>query len=113
MTRRRLLQLAVMRPYAALVHAEEPVTLRMAEFVVRTRYDDLPPELIELGKKSILDGAGLALVGSVAKSGALVRQYIESLGALRGSSTVMGSALKASPRFAALTSINALKVRTS
>jgi 2-methylcitrate dehydratase PrpD len=101
MTRRRLVQLALMGPYASMVHAEDGVTLRMAEFVVRTRYDDLPPELIELGKKSILDGAGLALVGSVAKSGALVRQYIESLGALRGSSTVMGSALKASPRFAA------------
>jgi len=78
MTRRRAMQLALMGPYAATVggdargdDARDPVTLRMAKFIIRTRYDDLPPELIELGKKSILDGAGLALVGSVAKSGAI------------------------------------------
>src|SRR5262252_8212685 len=102
-TRRRAVQITV-APLVATVRSEEvpgPVTLQMAKFVVRTKYDDLPRELIELGKKSILDGVGLALVGSVAKSGAILRQYLESQGLSRGSSTVVGSAMKAPPRFAA------------
>src|ERR1051326_2983190 len=99
-SRRRPLQLALIGPPALKLRGAGP-TLEIAEFVVRTKYDDLPAELIELGKKSILDGLGLALVGSVAKSGAIVRQYIESLAASRGGSTVIGSSIKTSPRFAA------------
>jgi len=37
-----------------------------AEFVWQTKYEDIPGEVIELGKKSILDGLGLALAGSKA-----------------------------------------------
>jgi 2-methylcitrate dehydratase PrpD len=101
MTRRRLVQLALIGTYAAKARADDAVTLRVAEFIVRTKYDELPLGLIELGKRSILDGAGLALVGSVAKSGAIVRQYVESLGSSRGTSSVIGSTMKAAPRFAA------------
>ena len=50
-------------------HEAPHVTNYVAEFIVNTRYTDLPPEVIELAKKSILDGIGLALSGSVAKSG--------------------------------------------
>ncbi len=38
-----------------------------------TKYDDIPPEVIALGKKSILDGFGLALAGSLAESGPISR----------------------------------------
>ena len=55
------------------------LTEHVARFVIETDYDDLPEEVVELGKKSILDGFGLALSGSVAKSGALVRDYLGSL----------------------------------
>ena len=44
------------------------LTEHVARFVIETDYDDLPGEVVELGKKSILDGLGLALSGSVAKS---------------------------------------------
>ncbi|MGH9354935.1 MAG: MmgE/PrpD family protein, partial [Terriglobia bacterium] len=64
-------------------------------------YSDIPANVIELGKKSILDGLGLALAGSVVESGDLSRKYITALGPQGGSSTVIGSAMKASPRFAA------------
>jgi 2-methylcitrate dehydratase PrpD len=55
-----------------------------------------------LGKRSILDGIGLALAGSVAESGHIVRRYLSSLGctAAKGS-TVIGSPLKLPARFAA------------
>ena len=52
------------------------LTKYVAEFVVETASADLSAEVIELGKKSILDGFGLALSGSVAKSGELVRQHL-------------------------------------
>lgn len=104
-SRRDVVRAALIAPLAARARAEEAahdrLTIRVAEFVIRTKYDDLPPELIELGKKSILDGAGLALVGSVAKSGAIVRRYIESLGVNQRAATVVGSSMKTAPRFAA------------
>jgi len=76
------------------------LTEYVARFVVETGYDDLPHEIIELGKKSILDGLGLALSGSVAKSGELVRTYLHSLGC-SGAATVIGSDMKVPPRSAA------------
>src|ERR1700716_2423267 len=52
----------------------------VGRFVATTKYEDIPPEVIELGKKSILDGLGLALAGSRAQTGTICRQYLESLG---------------------------------
>src|SRR5437588_1234291 len=78
------------------------LTKYVAQFVLDTKYDDIPPEVIALGKKSILDGFGLALAGSLAESGPISRRkYIESLGVCQGKSTVIGSSLKSTPRFAA------------
>ncbi|MGH9374909.1 MAG: hypothetical protein ACRD1J_01940, partial [Terriglobia bacterium] len=47
---------------------KEGLTRYVAEFVVKTQYSDIPENVIELGKKSILDGLGLALAGSVVES---------------------------------------------
>ena len=77
------------------------VTDYVAKFVAETKYEDIPEDVIELGKKSILDGLGLALAGSMADTGAISRKYIEKLGATGGQSTIAGSAQKTSPRFAA------------
>ncbi len=49
------------------------LTKYVAQFVLDTKYDDIPPEVIALGKKSILDGFGLALAGSLAESGPISR----------------------------------------
>jgi 2-methylcitrate dehydratase PrpD len=77
------------------------LTKEVADFVVRTRVADLSPELLELGKKSILDGFGLALSGSVARLGELVRQHLDDLGLETGTATVIGAERKVAPRFAA------------
>src|SRR5947208_1796468 len=79
------------------------LTNYVGKFVVETRYEDVPREVIELGKKSILDGLGLALAGSRAQTGAICRRYLEHLGGCGGKATVVGSGLKTSPRFAAWT----------
>src|SRR5579859_3600769 len=76
------------------------LTKYVSEFIVNTKYGDIPPDVLELGKKSILDGFGLALAGSASVMAPLVRQYLQGLG-VSGQATVIGSGLKAPARFAA------------
>jgi 2-methylcitrate dehydratase PrpD len=80
---------------------EQPLTRYVAGFIFVTRASDVPADVIAHGKKSILDGLGLALSGSAAKSGELVRKHLADLGLGSGPATVIGSALKVAPRFAA------------
>jgi 2-methylcitrate dehydratase PrpD len=77
------------------------LTGAVADFVTGTKTGDVPEDVIALGKKSILDGFGLALSGSVAETGRLVRDHLGSLSLGDGPCTVIGSALKIAPRFAA------------
>ncbi len=82
--------------------SETSLTAYVAAFVVDTRFADIPADVMHLGKRSILDGIGLALAGSVAQSGHIVRQHLRSLVCTpaRGS-TVIGSSMKVPARFAA------------
>ena len=77
------------------------LTAYVAGFIHETEASDLPEDVVALGKKSILDGLGLALSGSVAKSGELVRRHLSDLGLGAGPATVIGSPLKIAARFAA------------
>jgi 2-methylcitrate dehydratase PrpD len=78
------------------------LTAYVAGFVADTPYESIPPDVIELGKKSILDGLGLALAGSRAETGPLCLRYLDTLGCSRGSATVIGTSRKAAPQLAAL-----------
>ncbi|MGF1594282.1 MAG: MmgE/PrpD family protein [Kiloniellaceae bacterium] len=79
----------------------EGLTHYVADFVADAGPGDLPQVVVDNGKKSILDGFGLALSGSVAKSGELVRRHLGDLNLGSGPATVIGSSLKVAPRFAA------------
>ena len=79
----------------------EGLTREVAEFILHTGYADLPADVVELGRKSILDGMGLALCGSVADTGRLSRDYVKALGLASGASTILGSSMKTAARFAA------------
>lgn len=82
--------------------APPSLTAYVADFIARTRRSDIPADVMHLGKRSILDGLGLALAGAVAESGHLVRKHLQSLGcASTSGSTVIGSKLKLPARFAA------------
>src|SRR6202047_4688018 len=78
------------------------VTAYAARFVVNTRYENIPPEVIELGKKSILDGFGLALAGARAESGGICLRYLDTLALGQGESTVIGTSRRTAAQFAAL-----------
>jgi hypothetical protein len=84
------------------------LTKYVGDFVVRTKYEDIPANVVELGKKSILDGLGLALAGSRAESGRISRKFVEQSGACPGKSIIIGTAQKTSARFAAL--VNGISV---
>ena len=78
----------------------EGLTREVAQFVVETGYESLPGEVIELAKKSMLDGLGLALSGSVAESGEIVQRYLDAQ-KLSGETTVIGTEFRVQERFAA------------
>src|ERR1700682_6164089 len=78
------------------------LTEYVARFIVDTTSRRIPRDVMQLGKRSILDGIGLALAGNAAESGHLVRTYLKTLGcADDGGCTVIGTNLKMPPRFAA------------
>ena len=78
------------------------LTAYVGRFVTTTTYEQIPQEVIDLGKKSILDGLGLALAGSRAETGLISRKYVEQIGVCNGKATIIGSAQRTAPRFAAL-----------
>src|SRR5262245_17613956 len=78
------------------------LTKYVSEFIANTKYRDIPEDVLALGKKSILDGFGLALAGSVSPMGPLIRQYIEKFVAPGSKSSIIGTGMKVPTRFAAL-----------
>ena len=97
-------------PVAAELNAIKPnpapnaqnLTKYVADFIGSAKYEDIPDGVIELGKKSILDGIGLALSGSVANTGSLIRHYIQGLGCTTGDATIIGTPDSSASPFAAL-----------
>ena len=78
------------------------VTDYVAGFVTGTKSSDIPKDVAHLGKRSVLDGIGLALAGAASHQGEIARKYLENLGiANSNGSTVIGSPLRLPARFAA------------
>lgn len=77
----------------------QSLTRYVGQFIARTDYAAIPAEVIELGKKSILDGIGTALSGSVSDPGRITREYAAEFGS--GRCTVIGTNIALPPRFAA------------
>lgn len=79
----------------------DDVSPYVAEFIAATPYAALPPEVVALGKSSILDAFGLALVGAKSKGSKLLRTYFDSFGFSRQDARVLGTAERMPLRFAA------------
>ncbi|HEY2815527.1 MAG TPA: MmgE/PrpD family protein [Casimicrobiaceae bacterium] len=83
---------------------ETSLTGYVADFIVETKAEDIPPDIAHLGKRSVLDGIGLALAGAASETGHLIRRYLESLGLSaggRGSTIIGGDRRPVAARFAA------------
>jgi len=86
----------------ATAKADASLTAYVADFVVGTRAADIPADVARLGRRSVLDGVGLALAGAASATGAIVRRYLSAQGIDgAGAATVIGAALRLPPRFAA------------
>lgn len=80
----------------------ESLTAYVAQFIAGTQARQIPADVMHLGKRSILDGIGLALAGNAAETGHIVRTYLKSLGCpINSGCTVIGTDLKVPARFAA------------
>lgn len=61
---------------SAVPPAGSSLTAYVADFVVATRAEDIPPDVAHLGKRSVLDGLGLALAGCVSETGRIAQRYL-------------------------------------
>ncbi len=81
---------------------DSSLTDYVAGFIVDTRAGGIPKDVAHLGKRSVLDGIGLALAGAASQTGEIARKYLRALGfAGEGGSTVIGSDMRIPARFAA------------
>lgn len=82
--------------------ANGSLTDYVAGFVVGTKANDISSDVAHLGKRSVLDGIGLALAGAVSECGHIAQKYLASLGiASNRGSTVIGTSMQMPARFAA------------
>ncbi len=87
---------------ATNVASNRSLTAYVADFVVATRASDIPADVARLGKRSVLDGVGLALAGASSQTGTLIRRHLKAQNiAGAGNSTVIGADMLLPARFAA------------
>ncbi len=68
------------------------LTQEVARFVARTRYRDVPLDVVRLARGFVLDGIGVALAGSTDECSRIVQAQIRQMGG-KGEATVLGTAL--------------------
>ena len=62
----------------------------VVDFITRVRWADFPPEAVALGKRCVIDGAGVVLAGSTTRGSGILRDYIRANYA-GADATVLGS----------------------
>ena len=82
--------------------SDRSLTAYVADFIVEMNPEDVPEAVAHLGKRSVLDGIGLAFAGAASETGRIVRRYLDTL-ALSGAQggTVIGGSTRVPARFAA------------
>jgi 2-methylcitrate dehydratase PrpD len=77
------------------------VATRLAEFVVKTRLEDCPKEALERVRLAALDAIGVMLAGASEPVARIVREIVRTEGGAP-LATVVGTAMRTSPTWAAL-----------
>jgi 2-methylcitrate dehydratase PrpD len=80
---------------------KDGLTQEVANYVFKTRYRDMPEDVVQLARGFILDGFGVALAGSTAECSRIVQAHIRQMGG-KGEATVLGAKLSAPTPKAAL-----------
>jgi 2-methylcitrate dehydratase PrpD len=77
------------------------LTQEIASFVHKTRYMDIPPEVVRLAQGFVLDGLGVTLAGSTEQGSRILQAYVRQMGG-KAESTVVGAGFTAPAPKAAL-----------
>jgi len=77
------------------------LTQEVAHFVARTRYQDIPKDVIQLARGFILDGIGVALAGSTDECSRIIQAQVRQMNGI-GEASIVGTALTAPAAKAAL-----------
>jgi 2-methylcitrate dehydratase PrpD len=84
-------------------------TQGLSQFIVKTGFDDLPPEVVTAAKYAILDHIGVAMAGSQDTSGRIISELVKE-NRSAPEATVIGQRYKASCSLAALANGSAAHV---
>ena len=77
------------------------LTQEVAAYVAKTRYRDIPSEVVRLAQGFVLDGLGVALAGSTDECSRIIQAHIRQMGG-KDDCTIMGTSLRAPAPKAAL-----------
>ncbi len=77
------------------------ITSRLAEFVRRTSFEDLPAEVVSRSKDMMLNAAAVALAGAAQPESQAINGLIQEMRG-NGKCTIIGMGLRTSPVYAAL-----------
>ncbi len=83
------------------------VTAKLAQFVVDTNFDDLPPRAVAAAKSAFLDTLGVALAATGEVAAGTVRRLAAELGGAEKSSLIGSAALTSSPNAALVNGVTA------
>jgi len=77
------------------------ITQEIASYIARTRYRDIPSEVIQLARGFILDGLGVALAGSTDPCARIVQRHVRQMGG-SAECSILGTSVSAPAAKAAL-----------
>lgn len=69
----------------------ESISVKLSQFIERTKFEDLPEDIIEISRKSILDTIGCALGGASQSSIQCLEKFILTTEEGKGTLTIIGS----------------------
>ncbi len=77
------------------------ITEKITSFIAETNFEDLPPEIITITKRAMIDTIGVALAGSVYPAGKAITEFVEKFGC-KPVAGVIGEKVRTSSPLAAL-----------
>ena len=77
------------------------VTAEIVSFVTRTKFNDVPEEIVGLAKGFVLDGLGVILAGTTERGSKILHAYVRQMGG-KQECTILGTGFKAPAPKAAL-----------
>ncbi len=73
------------------------ITEKLAAFIMETNLEDMPPEVITLTKRAMLDTLGVALAGSVQPAGKTITAFVQKFDSKRVAQVIGGRTRTSSP----------------